>query len=272
MDIFGSLAFYGGMGASMGLSTQRTDGRRGAPALCLGLLAASIAASPAPASETANDTHLTTIRVLHGASRAGTSPQLQRSLTQVASRVAFPNERVAQAPDGSRVRYTTDESAVDRIDPTDSDGDGRADVLQATLHGLEETRQLLTGRLELPTPRALDVYLVELGEATDGYLVPATRRLARTKMFLDASPRDGAEGARRAAIHQYAHAVALAASPRFPQAWSAALAGWAVTVLDGGPDAATLELFSSRLARLSSGLLARDAPSVRRVSGVSLGH
>ena len=29
MDIFGSLGFYGGLGASMGLSTQRTDGRRG---------------------------------------------------------------------------------------------------------------------------------------------------------------------------------------------------------------------------------------------------
>jgi hypothetical protein len=188
----------------------------------------------------------------------GSDAAVRRALALLERRITLADEEMLRAPDGTVIRFTSRSGAFDRLDPTDADADGRADLLQATLAGLDEARQLLAGRLELPAPAGLEVLLAELGNGAECILVPGADGSVPTKLLLDASPRGGADGLRRAAAHEYAHAVALEASRRFPEPWAEALATWTTLVLDGGPDAATAELFSRRIRRLADGLNVDD--------------
>jgi len=199
----------------------------------------------------------TVLTVRHGT--LGAAPADRRAVALLGRRAPFADERVLQTADGTLIRYTVEPNAFDRVSPVDDDGDGTPDVLQATLDGLEQGRELFVGRLGLPTPRNLEVLLARLGEGVDGYLIPSSRSLIGDRMLLEASPAGGAAAARRAAIHQFAHAIAEAAGPRFPQDWAEALATWSTLTLDGVADDWTRALLSARLERLGEGLITGDA-------------
>ncbi|HKQ61166.1 MAG TPA: fibronectin type III domain-containing protein [Candidatus Polarisedimenticolaceae bacterium] len=182
----------------------------------------------------------------------------RRALIMLQRRILLSGEQVETQADGTQVHYTSDPGSPDRIDATDADHDGIPDTLQATLRGLEEARRLLVDDLELAAPERADVQLAELGEAVGGYALTADPTAGRIRLVLDATPATGPAGARRAAAHQFAHAVAASLGPAFPAEWGEALASWTTLVLDGQPDAATAALLSQRIERLGSGLLAAD--------------
>jgi hypothetical protein len=185
----------------------------------------------------------------------GQTPSVRRALELLQRRSPFVREQMLQGPDGLVVRYTTAVDAFDHIDTTDASRDGLPDVLQASLQGIAEARRLLVDNLELSPPAALDVLLVRLEGSVEGYLVPTVHRAGRPTLVLDGSPTRGAEGARRAAIHQYAHAVALTAHPGFPAAWGEALATWTALHIEGRPDSRTRASIDRRLAAMGEGLL-----------------
>jgi hypothetical protein len=188
----------------------------------------------------------------------GRNPTVLRALASLEQRSFGGVQEVVYTPEGVRIIYTTDTSGFDAISPADADSNGRPDLLDPIVDGLGAARDLLVDRLGLPAPTNLQVALLELGPGVDGYSVSRSGLPNQQTIVLDASPNPGAAPARRAAIHQYAHAVARAAGPRFPTEWGEALATWATLALDGGPDTVTAGLLSERIERLADGLTSED--------------
>ena len=178
-------------------------------------------------------------------------PALRRAERVLRTDVHVAGERTLVAGDGTSIRYTNDRTAPDRIDDTDSDGDGRPDALQAVLRGLEDVHGLAT-RLELSPSGPADVLLAQLS-GTAGYLLPAGPR-GRALLVLDASPEGGAAGLRAQAIHQEAHRLL---GPSAPADWAEAFATWAELAVLGADDR-RLAFLSTRLARLGEGLPTSD--------------
>jgi len=178
-------------------------------------------------------------------------PALRRAERVLRTDVHVAGERTLVAGDGTSIRYTTDRTAPDRIDDTDSDGDGRPDALQAVLRGLEDVHGL-AARLELSPSGPADVLLAQLS-GTAGYLLPAGPR-GRALLVLDASPEGGAAGLRAQAIHQEAHRLL---GPSAPADWAEAFATWAELAVLGADDR-RLAFLSSRLGRLGEGLPTSD--------------
>jgi hypothetical protein len=200
-----------------------------------------------------------TIQMSRGGNPAEGRAAAGRALALLESGVSFAREQRLWKPGGVLYIYTDEPNDFDCIDRTDADSDGTPDIRRATTVGLKEARGLLVETLGLTAPAPIEVLLIELGDDLDGYVVPSPERPIRPRLVLDASPRDGYEGARRAAIHQFAHAVAQAASPSFPHDWAEALATWAVLTIDGAPDLTTGAVLSGRLDRLESGLFSTGA-------------
>lgn len=194
------------------------------------------------------------------------APLTRRTVDLLQQPVTFSRQPTAEGPDGIPILYSRLPFAVDRIDPSDEDNDGVPDVLQATLEGLERAHRLLVGQLELAPPEGFEILLVELADPLGGYFVPSWGRGSRSTLVLDASPRGGVQSARRAAIHQYAHAVALAAGGSFPAQWSEALATWVEIHLEGLAPASA-QAIDYRLRRLNDGLL---DPDLKLAAGNSL--
>lgn len=172
--------------------------------------------------------------------------------------ISLLGEESVAGPDGVAVRYTVQPGAADATRADDEDGNGRPDLLDATLAGLAQARRLLVEELALAPPHLSDIVLLDLGGQRDGYVSASLDRAARIRIVLPAAPGGGTAEARRAAIHQYAHAVALALSPSFPPHWAEAFAAWAVLTLDGSPDARLTAAFNVRLGRLHAGLVSAD--------------
>ena len=186
--------------------------------------------------------------------RGGGSPAARQALTMLQSGHPSGIGRYVFTPDGTRVSFTDDPSAFDRVAPADLDRDGTPDLVQHVVDGLERARGLLVDRMRLAPPAGLDVILLELGAELEGYTVV---REDGTTIVLDSSAVAADRLVRRSAIHQYAHAVAAASGDRMPREWGEALATWAVMELDG-LDGVTAALISARLERLGSGLLTDD--------------
>lgn len=178
---------------------------------------------------------------------------MRRPLAALQRRAPLASEQILLLPHDIRLRYALGSSAPGAIDSTRRDRDGQQALTQAVAQGLAEARVLLIERLQLTAPGSLEVLLAELGEELEGYFVPSSATIV-----IDSTPAGGSDGARRAVIHQYAHAVALAQGPAFPATWSEALATWSRLTLDGVNDAATAALLSRRLARLDLGLIVDD--------------
>jgi hypothetical protein len=258
--------------------TAKQRRRRSASWISSGVVAAALVSAPAaPAAErypearpstraqavellrSATETRLSCLSPAVqtvGAPALGQSPAARRAIDLLQRRPSFVSERTYDSPDGISVRYTTAAEAFDRIADVDSDGDGLPDLVATTLHGLRSARHLLVDSLGLPSPTSLEVLLVELGDGVDGFVVPP-RAARRTRIVLDSTPA-AASGARVAAIHQYAHVVAITAGAGFPAGWAEALANWTTLRLEGPQDPSTLELLNNRLQNLARGLLSDD--------------
>jgi hypothetical protein len=95
-----------------------------------------------------------------------------------------------------------------------------------------------------------------LGANVDGLSLPFGGKQARTHIWLDASIRGGSGLVRRAAEHQYAHAVAAAAG--LDPAWGEAFASWTVITLEGSPDERAILALASRMSAAGEGLVVDD--------------
>ncbi len=199
------------------------------------------------------------IQLSRSGSPAAGRAAARRALALLEGKVSLVRERRIWLPSGVLYIYTDEPNDFDCIDLTDADSDGNPDVRRATTVGINEARRLMVETLGFTAPAPIEVLLVELGDDLDGYVVPSPERPTWPRLVLDASPRAGHEGARRAAIHQFAHAVAQAVSPSFPHDWAEALATWAVLTIDGGPDLTMAAALSSRLRSLESGLFSTGA-------------
>lgn len=256
------------------------DGRRSAVALAAALIATAIAAASTPtAAETfpvarpanriqavatlaggtgSHVTCLTPIVVSLRQDPRQASPAARRALAVLQGDVALPLESRWTEPDGTLVRYTFDRGSFDRIDPADDDADGLPDAVEAARDGLAEARRLLVERTELADPGPVEILLGRLGAGQDGVLVPGAGRGGRALILLDGSGRFGTAALRRAAIHQYAHAVALAFGPTVSMGWGESLATWTALRLGAGDDERTRSALAGRLERLHAGLGADD--------------
>ena len=185
-------------------------------------------------------------------------PAARRSVRMLQRRVGSAGLGSTRLANGIAIHFTDDPASFHRIDATDADGNGQADLLAAVQQGIAEARKLLVGQLELAAPEGFEIFLVALDADVDGYVVSTPSSARQTKLVLAASPAGGADAARRAAAHQYAHAVALSASAIFPAEWAEALATWTHLRVDGHPDPRTAEVLSLRLARLADGLITSD--------------
>jgi hypothetical protein len=165
------------------------------------------------------------------------------------------SERRIVEPDGTVVRYSADRASADHVDLSDEDNNGQPDMVEAFLDGILDARRLLVDQLDLPRPGPLEIVLLRLN-GPEGVLLPPEAG-GRAILLLEANPKGGAGAARRAAAHQYAHAVVSALGTVSPS-WGEAFAVWTGVRLAGGPDARTAELFSRRMAHLSAGLLSDD--------------
>jgi len=180
----------------------------------------------------------------------------RRALAILANDPALPGERVAVDVDGITARFTTDRNAFDRIEVGDDNANGRPDAVDEALSGVARAQRLLVGQLDLPNPGTVEIVFGRLGSNVDGLSIPLSGKQGRTHIWLDPAVRGGTAMVRRAAEHQYAHAVAAAAG--LDPAWGEAFAGWAALALEGSPDDRALSFLTSRLAGQGAGLVVDD--------------
>jgi len=184
------------------------------------------------------------------------SSATRRSLSTLSNDPTLPGERVVLETDGTSARFTTDRSAFDRVDVLDDNANGRPDAVDEALAGIAKAQHLLVGQLELPSPGPVEIVFSRLGSTVEGLTLPLNGRQSRTRIWLDPSIRGGSPMVRRAAEHQYAHAVALAAG--LDPSWGEAFASWTALNLEGSPDDRALSSLASRLASQSEGLVVDD--------------
>jgi len=180
----------------------------------------------------------------------------RRALAILANDPALPGERVALDVDGITARFTTDRNAFDRVEAADDNANGRPDAVDEALSGVARAQRLLVGQLELPNPGTVEIVFGRLGSNVDGLALPFAGKQGRTHIWLDPAVRAGTVAVRRAAEHQYAHAVAAAAG--LDPAWGEAFAGWTALALEGSPDDRALSFLTSRLAAQGAGLVVDD--------------
>ena len=119
---------------------------------------------------------------------------------------------------------------------------------------LNETRLLLEG-YGLPDPERLTLVLAAVGSGADGYLIPGEDG-AGLVMVLDYPARS--ERLARAAVHQYAHAVALSGPSPIPAGWAEAFAIWTGIRRTGYPTQSDMKILEYRRDHLHEGLDSRD--------------
>lgn len=190
------------------------------------------------------------------ADRQRATASLRRSLATLANDPSLPGERAVFDLDGITTRFTTDRSAQDRVEIVDENANGRPDAVDEALAGIARAQRLLVGQLELPAPGQIEVVLGRLGSNSDGLCVPSSGKQLRSHIWLDSAPRGGNAAVRRAAAHQYAHAVAQAAG--LDPAWGEALANWTSLTVEGAPDDRTLASLAGKLAAAGAGLAGND--------------
>lgn len=180
----------------------------------------------------------------------------RRALAVLANDPGLPGERQAADLEGIIVRYTVDRNALDRIENADDNGNGRPDAVDEAIGGVARAQRLFVGQLDLPSPGTVEVVFSRLGSNADGLSIPSAGKPGRTLIWLDSAPRGGLAAIRRAAEHQYAHAVAAASG--LDPAWGEALAAWATLALEGTPDDRGISALASRIAAQGAGLVVDD--------------
>lgn len=185
------------------------------------------------------------------------SAPARRAFAVLASDNPLLGERRAVAADGTVVRYTAERASLDRIDPADDDGNGRPDLVDVVLAGIQDARSLLRGRLELGVSSPVEIVLGRLGSGIDGLTLPDPDGDGRLVIVLESVPRGGNASLRRAAAHQFGHAAAGSLGPGLPATWAEALATW-VEIELGDENERSLAPIVHRLERLADGLDADD--------------
>jgi hypothetical protein len=147
------------------------------------------------------------------------------------------------------LRFTTARGVFDRVPADDVDRNGIPDLVDTAASALDEARDLFATGLGVDAEGPSEVLLARIDARVDGYAVAFD---GSTRLVLDVG--GGADSVRRAAIHQYAHAVALELGAGVPPSWGEAFATWAVMQLTGGPHDTTLESIAARLDGLDQGL------------------
>ncbi|MCP3980286.1 MAG: hypothetical protein GY716_13360 [bacterium] len=185
----------------------------------------------------------------------------RRATTVLQSRRALPGERSLEAH-GILFRFETVPAIPELPQPTPA-------AVDAAIDGIGAARKLLVDTLELPDAEIGEVLLTELGDRVDGYVVPAFAYAHHgfQRIVLDVTPRSGAAGARRAAAHQFSHAVVHALSPGLPVEWAEAFATWVAQTVEGQPDEFTLAGYDDRLEHMHLGLF---EPGLRFAAGNGL--
>jgi hypothetical protein len=181
---------------------------------------------------------------------------VRRALAVLANDAVLPAEHVGLDGDGITAKFTTERSAFDRVDVADDNDNGRPDAVDEALSGATAAQRLLIGQLELPSPGAVEIVFGRMGSSVEGLSLPYSGKQAKTRIWLDPSVRPGLASVRRAAEHQYAHAVAAAAG--LDPAWGEAFATWTALAVEGTPDERTLAVFAGRFAVLRDGLVTQD--------------
>ncbi|HEX4825300.1 MAG TPA: fibronectin type III domain-containing protein [Candidatus Polarisedimenticolaceae bacterium] len=180
----------------------------------------------------------------------------RRSINWLATEPSLVGEKRMTEADGTTVRFTVDRSSLDRVEPTDDDGNGRPDVVDAAAQGIARAQRWLVGQLELPNPGPIEIVLARLGSGVEGFSGVASARTSGNRLWLDPAAHGGLAGMRRAAEHQYAHLVASLAG--LDPAWGESLAAWTTLSLEGAPDGTTLAAINRRLAASGAGLIVDD--------------
>ena len=189
----------------------------------------------------------------------------RRAVAMLMLGLDLPESSVFPGPDAVKIRYSTAEGRPDRIDPADGSRNGVPDVVEGVALGAWQARGLLQRQLELPRPSLNEVVLVELGDRLDGYIVPNGSQAFT--LVLDATPADGPEGARRAAIRLYGYAAARGSAAALPARWAEAVGAWTAVSIDGAPDASAAAEMSARGRMLHTGL---DTPDPILAAGNAL--
>jgi hypothetical protein len=180
----------------------------------------------------------------------------RRSISGLSADSPLFAERKAVDVDGNVIRFTVERGSFDRVDPSDDNANGRPDVVDAALSGLARAQRLLVGQLELPSPGPVEIVLGRLGAGVEGISVPGSGRTNHSQIWLDPGARGGAAGVRRAAEHQYAHAIAAIAG--LDPGWGEAFAAWTALALDGASDDRLLGSVAHRFSGSGAGLVADD--------------
>ena len=247
---FGTAAIGCVLGATMAtgapLPSEVVPGRPGARLQAVGVLASAVPGSPACVTPLVQS-----IRT----DRQKAISAVRRSIAVLTNEPGLPSERIVQDGDGNATRFTAERTAYDRVDVVDENANGRPDAIDDVLSGITRAQRLLVGQLELPSPGGIEIVLGRLGSNVEGVSLAFAGRQARTHVWLDSALR-GTSSLRRAAEHQYAHAVATAAG--LDPAWGEAFANWATLALEGSPDDRTLAVLASRLAAMGEGLAIDD--------------
>ena len=227
-------------------SAELVPGRSGARLQAIATLSATTADSPPCLTPV-----LQTLRAERQRATAG----VRRSLAALVNDPALPSERFVIDADGAPPDQA-DRSAFDRVDVMDDNGNGRPDVVDEALSGIARAQRLLVGQLELPNPGAVEIVLGRLGSDVEGVSVPPAGRQGRLHIWLDPTGAKGVLALRRAAEHQYAHAVATAAG--LDPAWGEAFSHWTAIALEGSPDDFALASVAKRFAAQGAGLVVDD--------------
>jgi len=188
--------------------------------------------------------------------RARATLGARRSIGVLLADAPLSGERRVVDVDGTVLRFTVDRGSFDRVESADENGNGRPDLVDAALSGIAKAHRLLVGQLELPAPGALEIVIARLGSGVDGVSLPSASRGERTLIWLDPAMRGGAAAFRRAAEHQYAHAIASVSG--LDASWGEALASWVTLALEGSFDEKTSGSVGRRLGSLAGGLIVDD--------------
>jgi hypothetical protein len=180
----------------------------------------------------------------------------RRSVGWLAADSPLLGERRVVDANGNVIRFTLDRASMDRIEPTDENGNGRPDLMEAAAAGVARAAHLLGGQLELANPGPVEIVLARLGSGVDGLTGATSGRSARAQIWLDPTSRGGAAAIRRAAEHQYAHVVA--AQTGLDAAWGESLAAWTALKLESGPDERAATSINHRLSDAGAGLVVDD--------------
>jgi hypothetical protein len=235
-----------GSGASASAPVDIVPARAGGRSQAVAVLATGSPASPCLTAQ---------VQSLRSDRQRGTLAA-RRALASLAADASVPSERVDSDVNGISVRFTTDRGAFDRVDFDDDNANGRPDTVDEALSGVAAAQRLLVEQLELASPGPVDVVLSRLGSSVEGLSMPFPGKPLRTHIWLDPSARGGNAGVRRAAEHQFAHAVASAAG--LDPAWGEAFANWASLTIEGAPDDRTLALMAAKFAAQGDGLATQD--------------